>query len=608
MRSIGQIVGRRLAAFAVGSLLAVFHGVAAEPAVASPTFHEHIAPLLFRHCAPCHRPGQSAPFSLLSFGDAQKHARDLADVTARRFMPPWLPAPGHGEFVGERRLIDAEIATFRNWHAAGAPEGDLAKAPPVPVWPSDWQLGPPDLIVKMPAPYTVPAAGRDVYRHFVLPVKLDRRRFVAAWEFRPHSRAVHHMFVRVDRSGEGRRRDATDPEPGFPGMDTPTGIQSPDGHFASWQPGAAPRRNPPGLPFVLEPGSDFVLQMHLQPLGKPDELQAEVGLYFTDQPPTNQPVKIALNSYAIEIPPGSTNVTATDEFTLPADADLLGLLPHTHYLGRRIEARAFLPGGAERSLLLIPDWDFNWQGDYICREPVFLPTGTRVTMRISFDNSTNNVRNPANPPRLVRFGSNTTDEMAELWLQILPRTPAGAAQFARANLERTTRDTIAYNEQRLRANPADGPALVNLGRALLALRRHEDAWNRFNQAVKVAPELDDAHYYVGLMHRLAGRREEAIAEFNRTLQLNPGYVRAHGNLGLLHVEAGRVAPAERHFSEAVRLDPTDALAHGTLGAIRLQQGRVAEAEKLLQRAVELDPGDANVLKNLGAARRLLGRP
>jgi hypothetical protein len=182
-------------------------------------------------------------------------------------------------------------------------------------------------------------------------------------------------------------------------MDTPNGVEAPNGHFASWQPGAAPARNPPGLGWTLEPGSDIVLQFHLQPTGRPERFQPELGLYFTDQAPTNRPIKLGLVNYTFEIPAGSTNVTARDECVLPADVDLLGVLPHTHYLGRRVEARAVRPDGTSESLLSIPDWDFKWQGAYLYRDPVFLPAGTRLTMSIRFDNSTNNLRNPFSPPK-----------------------------------------------------------------------------------------------------------------------------------------------------------------------------------------------------------------
>ena len=591
----------------IGLLLGASRGSAAPAAPI--TYHEHIAPILLEHCAPCHRPGQSGPFPLLTLADARKHATDLVDVTTRRLMPPWLPAPGGLEFAGQRRLTDAQVDLLRQWVAGGAVAGDASRSPRIPTWPEgEWQLGPPDLVVRMPVAYTVPADGRDIYRHFILPMTLDRRRYVAAWEFRPRSRTVHHAFLRFDRTGESRRRDALDPEPGFPGMDTPEGLNSPAGNFASWQPGAAPSRSRAGMAWVLEPGSDAVVQMHLQPQGKPEPLQAEIGFYFTDTPPTNEPVKVALNSYAIEIPAGSTNTVVTDDFIVPADADLLGLLPHTHYLGRRIEVRATLPDRSEQRLLLIPEWDFRWQGDYALREPFLLPEGTRVVLQVTFDNSARNPFNPSSPPRRVQFGPDTRDEMAETWLQLLPRTPAGRERFAEANRARVARDVVAYNEQRIRINPKDGAAWLHLGRASLLQRRIPEAKSRLQQAIAVAPDLDEAHYSLGLVHRMSGAPRLAMAEFQRAVQLNPAHGKAHGNLGLLLVEANQLAAAAREFEAALRVEPADGVALGMLGAIRLQQGQAALAIPLLTKALELDPSDADVRENLRLARERAGTP
>ncbi|MCW5556265.1 MAG: tetratricopeptide repeat protein [Verrucomicrobiae bacterium] len=522
-------------------------------------------------------------------------------MTARRSMPPWLPAPGAHPFEGERRLSAEELEVLKRWADTGALEGDPAKAPPPRDWPAGWQLGAPDLVLKLKSPFTIPAEGRDLYRSFVLPAGLAERRHVAAWELRPGSRTAHHAFLFVDRSGEARRRDAMDAVPGFPGMDTPSGVETPNGHFASWQPGAAPVRNPPGLGWTLEPGSDLMLQFHLQPTGKPEPFQPEIGLYFTDQAPTNRPVKLGLVNYEFQIPAGATNVTAAEEFVLPAAVSVLGVLPHSHYLGRRIEARAVRPDGTVEPLLLIPDWDFNWQGSYRYRDPVELPAGTRLTMAVTFDNSTNNVRNPHTPPRAVAFGPNTTDEMAEMWFQLLPRDAAGADLLNRALAERTFRDHSAYNTQRLRRDPNDVAALVQLGRALLAQRKPAEAEAQFRQATRLNPGWDDAQYYLGLACRVQGRLPEAASAFRKAIEINPKHARAHGNLGLMHLGAGRAEEAARHLAAAASLDPTDVLARNTLGALRLQQGRREEAAELFRQVLAVDAADAEATRGLAAA-------
>lgn len=590
----GLPLGLALAGSLVGAALG------ADPV----TYHEHVAPLIQRHCLSCHREGDSAPFPLRTLDEARKHGREMAEVTGTGFMPPWLPAPDTlGGLEGERRLPPEAIATFREWVAAGMPEGDPAKAvaPPPPV--GDWTLGPPDLVVRMPAVYTVPAEGKDVYRHFVLPVNLDRKRWVRAWQFRPRSRSVHHIFVMLDRTSEGRRRDAADPEPGFPGMDTPVGIELPAGHFSSWQPGAGVRRLPSGMAWALEPGMDLVVQMHLQPLGRPEPLQAEVGFYFTDEPPVRQPVKLALINYDIDLPPGASRVVIRDELILPAPADLLALLPHSHYLCRRIEARAQYPDGTVRPLFLIPDWDFNWQGDYALKTPLRLPAGTRLTAEFTFDNTPANPRNPSNPPRHVRYGANTTDEMAELWMQFVPAEAADLPKFQGLAFQRGLRDSKSASEQRLRIDPRDARALVNLGRIHLAQRQPEEARKRFLEAVALDPRVDDAHYYLGVLHRLSGTLERAREEFLKTVEINPLHARAWGNLGLLHLSANDPEGAARFLAEAIRQNPHDAVALSTLGSIRLGQNRPGEAIDLLTQALRIDPDDADTHRFLEMARR-----
>lgn len=611
-----QVRRRAWLASGVGLALGLWLGmtfavVAADPL--SVNFHEHIAPILGRHCVGCHARSGEAPFALLSYAEARKHAREIVDTTRRGFMPPWLPEPGvAGGFEGEeeRRLTAVDLERLQQWVAQGMSEGDPAAAPAVTAAPAapDWPLGPPDLVVRMPLAYSVPAAGKDLYRHFVIPLALERRRFVKAWHFRPHSRAVHHIFLMFDRSGEARRRDALDPEPGFPGMDSPSGVEMPAGQFCSWQPGARPRRTRPGMTWPLDPGTDVVVQMHLQPLGREESLQAEVGFYFTEEAPTLQPSKLALVNFDFAIPAGATSVVARDEVVLPAEVDLLAVLPHAHYLCRRMEARAQLPDGTVQPLLRIGDWDFNWQGDYAYRRPPRLPAGTRLTMEYTFDNSAENPRNPHHPPRDVGYGPNTTDEMAELWLQCLAVNPAETVKLRNLAVERTLRDVDSANTHRLRKNPDDSAALVNLGRVDLARRRYEEAGKKFTEALARNPRSDEAHYYLGLIHRVRQRPKEAIAEFEKAVAINPSFARALGNLGLLHLAANDIESATRDLAAAVRLDPNDALAVSTLGAIRYEQKHYAEALDLLTLAARLDPQDRDTQRYLELTRRQLNAP
>jgi hypothetical protein len=251
--------------------------------------------------------------------------------------------------------------------------------------------------------YILRADGKDVYRNFVIPNPLSQKRNVRGVELNPGNRQiVHHAFIKVDGNGNARKLDGRDGQTGFPGMIVPEGVRMPKGYFLSWQPGKSASSEPPGYGWVLEPGQDFVLQTHLKPSGKEEVLEAEIGIYFTDVPPTNLTALISLTSLNIAIPAGESNYIVEDEFTLPVSLEVLAVLPHTHYLGKNLEGWALLPNGTRQQLLSIPDWDFNWQGDYRYAKPVNLPAGTRLQMRYVFDNSSVN-----RPPKEVRYGSQT---------------------------------------------------------------------------------------------------------------------------------------------------------------------------------------------------------
>ncbi len=553
----------------VFGLCAVATGTVAVAWAARPagtlTFTRDIAPIVFEHCAGCHRPGQSAPFTLLSYQDARKHRKEIAEVIARRYMPPWLPEPGYGDFADARLLSAGQIGMIEEWIAEGGVEGNPADLPPLPKWRDDWQLGEPDLVVRMAEPYALPADGKDVYRNFVVPIPLTAARYVAAVEFRPgNPRIVHHAFLRLDRTRESRQWDARDPEPGFSGIHAPPGARPPPGHFLSWQPGKRVSREPDGLSWLLENNTDLVLQLHMRPTGKPEKIQSSVGFYFTDQPPTNTPTKIWLLSYDIDIPAGATDCVVKDSYVLPADIDVLAVLPHAHYLGKELQGYAILPDGTRQWLARIKRWDFNWQGDYRYSQPMFLPKGTTINMEYHYDNSTNNVHNQHQPPQRVRYGLQSTDEMAELWFQILCRTTNDLAAISRDYNQRLIRDQIAYLEFLLRDNPRDAIALTELGRMNLIRGQFAKAAKQFHAALDNKPDADEPHYYLGLIYRQQNKLAEARSEFESALRLNPDNFKAHGNLGVVLAELGNLKLAESHFRSALRINPEDALARECL--------------------------------------------
>ena len=399
------------------------------PAVQQVTFNRDIAPILFHSCAICHHPGEAGPFPLLTYTDAKARARQIAAVTARRYMPPWLPEPQELRFADELRLSDEQIALIRKWVDQGAVEGDAADLRPAPKFVPGWQLGRPDKIVEAEKPYTLPASGSDMYWNFIFRTPVDGSRWLKAIEIRPgDKRVVHHANILVDRNQTARRQE---PErgAGFAGMELKIESETfdPDSHFFFWKPGTVLKPVPEGMALRLEKDTDLVLNIHLQPSGKPEKIQPSLGLYFTDKPATLFPLLLQLeNDRQLDIPPGEKYFVATDTFTLPVDVDLLAIYPHAHYLGKDLQALAALPDGSEKTLIHISQWDLNWQAVFRYANPVPLPKGTVISMRYVYDNSSDNVANPNDPPRRVVAGNRSSDEMAHLWIQVLPRASAAA--------------------------------------------------------------------------------------------------------------------------------------------------------------------------------------
>jgi mono/diheme cytochrome c family protein len=386
---------------------------AGKPAPA-PTFARDVAPILYRHCAICHHPGEVAPFPLIAYPDAAKRATLIATVTASRYMPPWQPEPGYGHFQGERRLRDAEIATLRRWAEAGAPQGDAAQTPPAPQFPEGWQLGTPDMTIRMPKPFAIAADGPDQYMCFDIPLHLTADKYVRALEFRPAARSVvHHALFLLDSGHIGRQLGASYSCFGTPGF-------LPSGALGGWTPGMQPARMPDGLQLILSKGSDLVMQIHYHPTGKPETDQSTLGLYFTDKPPTKWVMDIALGSHQIDIPAGERAYKVRDHFTTPVDVEAVGIIPHAHYICKEMQGWAILPDGRKLWLMRIRDWNFNWQEQYRYVAPVKLPADTDIQMEFTYDNSDANPRNPNHPARRVVWGPQTTDEMAGLHVQVVP--------------------------------------------------------------------------------------------------------------------------------------------------------------------------------------------
>jgi tetratricopeptide (TPR) repeat protein/mono/diheme cytochrome c family protein len=567
-----------------------------QHATAQPvTFNRDIAPILYRSCARCHRPGEAGPFSLLTYADAKSHARQIDAVTKRRFMPPWLPEPGELKFADELRLSDSEIAQIQAWVEQGSLEGNPSDLPPVPKFAEGWQLGKPDIILKAAQPYALPASGSDNYWNFVFRAPVDRTRWLKAMEIRPgDKRLVHHANVLVDRQQNGRRQER-EPGEGFGGMELTIESEAfdPDSHFLFWKPGSIPYVEPDSMALRLDKDTDLILNAHLQPSGKAETIQPTLGLYFTDKPATQYPILVQLeNDRMLDIPAGDRHFVVTDEFTLPTDVDVLAIYPHAHYLGKDLQAIAKFPDGRSQTLIHIPDWNLNWQAVYRYAQPVRLPKGTTISMNFSYDNSDDNVRNPNDPPQRVLAGNRAVDEMAHLWLQVLPENAAQEKEDPRILI------VEAMARHNLQKNPEDFEAHYNLAALLMGRGETQEALAHFAQANRIRPNEPTVNNAFGAALLAAGRSEESIPHLTAALNARPDYFDARYNLGNALASLGDFRGALAQFQAAVRINPEDANAEANLGSAFAETGDLKQAKLHYERALRLDPKHQLARENL----------
>jgi len=585
---------------AIGVLVGTGAMLAGQDRSARVTFSQQIAPIVLANCVGCHRAGGSAPFSLTTYEEVKAHAPQVVAATKRRYMPPWKPEPGVGDFVGVRRLSDEQIALIERWTAEGMIEGQPGQSVLAPPQSGAWRLGEPDLVLTMPA-YALRATGDDMYRHFVLPIQTSARRYVKAWELRPGNlRVVHHATMEIDSTGMSRHLDEQDSEPGYEGLIAHTSM-APDGYFLDWAPGHTPYVAPEGMAFPIEAMSDLVLMLHLRPSGRQETVQASIGLYFSDTPPTRVPALLRLTRQDLDIPAGEKHYVVTTSFRLPVDVDLYTVQPHAHNLAKQIESFATLPDGTIKRLLSIGQWDFNWQDVYRYVTPVPLPAGARVTMRWTYDNSADNPVNPNVPPRRVTFGQRTSDEMAELWFQVLPRNQADRNVLVRGLQSAQLLENIKGYEMMLQADP--GKASLHNDVALLYAKTGnlEQVTSHFAAAARLTPASAPALYNVGTARFAQGKREEARSDFLKAIELDPGYANAYRSLGIVLQSEGKIEEAAGYYRQAIQRAPTDAIAHHNLGMLLQVQGKFAEAVGEYRDALRIDGDYVDALIDLAWA-------
>ena len=574
---------------------------ASQPQV---TFNRDIAPIIYRSCASCHRPGEAAPFSLLTYEDVKKHARQIAEVTRTRNMPPWLPEPQPLKFADEMRLPAEQIDLIQTWVELGAIEGNPADLPSPPKFIEGWRLGTPDLILKADKPLILPPEGTDTYWNFIFRLPITETRWVKAIEIRPGDKCfVHHANLMVDREASSRRREAT-PGAGFGGMEIRIESQvfDPDSHLLFWKPGTVPYTEPEGMELRLDKGTDLILNTHLQPSGKTEVIQPSIGIYFSSHPATKLPMLLQLeDDTKLDIPAGESDFVVTDNFTLPVDVDVLAIYPHAHYLGKDIQAFATLPDGENKTLIHIPRWNLNWQAVYRYSEPVLLPKGTIISLRYVYDNSEANPLNPNHPPARVRSGNRSSDEMCHLWLQVLP-----------VNFDPTQGDPrmllqAALAQHDVENNPADFEAHYNLAAMFQAEGKLNRAADEYQAALRLRPEDAVANNAMGSVLLAEGQPDQAGAFLQAALKTRPDYFDAHYNLGNALAAKDDFEDASKQFLLALQARPDDADAEANLGSALAELGKFSEAKMHFEHALQVDPTNALAKENLAELQRTMNQ-
>jgi copper type II ascorbate-dependent monooxygenase-like protein len=389
-----------------------------EPSGA-PTFAKDVAPILYKNCVGCHRPGEIAPMSLLTYKDARPWAKAIRDEVSEGNMPPWHADAPKGTFHNERLLTDAEKDTLVRWANGGARQGDPKDLPPVPALVEGWQIGKPDVVFEMAEDYKVPAEGTIQYEYFYIPTNFTEPKYVQAIEIRPGNReVVHHVLVQYRAKPDMQRapvlqfnpEQAKLPEP-TPGLRPRRNDPSIPGRLlATYAPGTNPQTFPAGTALRLEPGGILQLQMHYTTTGEAATDRTKVGIIFSKDPaPREIRVGQFLNA-TLNLPAGAADVAIDAEVTFAQDATIWGLFPHTHLRGKKWAYQLILPDGTTKSILSVPNYDFNWQTYYMFKEPLQIAKGSKIVSTAWYDNSANNKSNP-DPKIDVKWGDQTWEEM-----------------------------------------------------------------------------------------------------------------------------------------------------------------------------------------------------
>ena len=401
---------------------------------------------------------------------------------------------------------------------------------------------------------------------------------------------MHHANIRVDPTPASRRLDAEDPAPGYDGLIARSAIY-PDGHFLGWTPGQIAPLLPSDLAWRPDRGTDLVAELHMQPSGKPELVAPSIGLYFGEAAPTRTPSMLRLGRQNIDIPAGDAGYTVTDAYVLPVDVEVQAVQPHAHYRLRDARGDATLPDGSTKPLIAIKDWDFRWQHVYRFETPLRLPKGTTLSMRYVYDNSAANPRNPERPPRRARWGQRSSDEMGDLWIQVLTRDDGELARLNRDFRPKVAAEDLRGYEVEIEKHPADTGLHDDAAMLYLELGRADEAIAHFKASLALKPQSAAAYYNLGTALTVARRLGEAADRYREALRIDPAYANAHNNLGNVYMAEGKFDAAIHEFGEVVRLQPASAAGLKNLAAAYAMAGQFGRAVDTADAALKLSPAE-----------------
>ena len=383
----------------------------------TPTFYRDVLPILQQHCQMCHREGEIAPMPLVTYGQTRLWATRIKEKVRLRKMPPWFADPAFGTFSDDPSLASQEIETLATWADAHAPSGDPHDAPPAASWTEGWNIRPPDRVLLMPQPVSIPARGDVEYTYEIVPTGFNDDKWVQMSEVRPSSRAhVHHAVVYIRAPNSNWLRNAPVGVP-FTALSLSDDKLRHEAHSTTsdmllvYAPGSSPDQWPEGMAKFVPAHSDLVFQMHYTTNGHAATDQTSVGIVFSRQPPQQRvlTLQLANDQHALPIPAGAENYRVEVHGTLPNDALLLSFFPHMHLRGKRFEYNITGTDGRVETLLRV-NYDFYWQLSYRLAHPRLLKAGTTLQAIAWYDNSRHNPHNP-DPMHDVQWGDQTYNEM-----------------------------------------------------------------------------------------------------------------------------------------------------------------------------------------------------